>query len=201
MARGSKRFRELTRRLQQLRLNLLGFLPDPPVSKVSYNDHELDSTRAYVVLAHAEIEAFCEEIASKKVQDTIALYNNRHVVSSVLRRMVAYHVGKHRRSWGEVSAPPQSTIDSTVAAYRDFIKKNHGVKRTNLESILYPLGITDAHLNATWLAQMDSFGVRRGVLAHNSVGATAAPDPLSEYNDMQRILAGLLDLDRKLAQL
>jgi hypothetical protein len=157
------------------------------VSKTSYNGHELDSTRAYVVLAHAEIEAFCEEIASSRVQRAMDLYNQRGVVAPVLRRMVIYHVGKHKRSWGEVLTPSQSIIDGTFKAYRDSIKKNHGVKRANIESILYPLGITEAHLGVIWLAQMDSFGERRGGLAHSSVGATSVPDPLSEYTNVQQL--------------
>ena len=58
MARGSKRYTELKRRLSNLRQNLLGFLPPPPKSKTSYSPQELDLTRSYVLLAHAEIEAF-----------------------------------------------------------------------------------------------------------------------------------------------
>jgi hypothetical protein len=75
------------------------------------------------------------------------------------------------------------------------------VKRKNLENLLYPLGIPDSHLNTTWLAQMDSFGQKRGVWAHNAAGVQQAPDPLTELTEVGRILIGLLDLDRILSAL
>jgi hypothetical protein len=57
MSRGSQRYLVLKRRLSQLDQNLLYFLPPPPHSKTTYTSQELDLTRAYIVLVHAEIEA------------------------------------------------------------------------------------------------------------------------------------------------
>jgi len=199
MAKGSRRFNNLARRLSELKQNFLHFLPEPPVSKVSYTDQELDSTRAFVVLTHAEIESFCEDIALKKANAACAAYPRE--VRPSLRKLVAYHVGKHRRSWSDVTAPPQAVVDGASKAFRETIKSNHGLKRNNLEQLLYPLGLVEADFSSTWFAQMDSFGTKRGELAHSRVGVTTAPDPLSELQTVQQLLLGLLELDRKLAQL
>lgn len=198
MPKGSKIYRRLTSRLGQLRTHLLFFLPEPPVSKLSYSDGELDSTRAYVVLAHAEIEAFCEELVRGKAQAAKAAFDTKGKVQPALRRMVAYYVARKGQPWSDVISPPAGVVASAFESYKTIISENHGVKRRNLEKILFPLGIHDGHLGnlATWLAQMDSFGRSRGAFAHSSVGVQQAPDPLSQLTTVNQLLNGLLELDR-----
>ena len=199
MAKGSGRYRRS--RLDQLRRHLLFFLPDPPLSKLSYSDQELDSTRAYVVLAHAEIEAFCEELVLHKAQSAKVVYDNSGNVRPALRRMVAYYVAKNGRSWNDVLNPPSDVVSKAFQSFQTAIRENNGVKQVNLEKLLFPLGVLDAHLSVTWLAQMDSFGRNRGGWAHKSVRALNSPDPLSELMNVNQLLRGLLDLDRILSRL
>jgi hypothetical protein len=198
MAKGSNNYRRLKSRLGQLRKHLLYFLPDPPVSQISYSDREIDSTRAYVVLVHAEIESFCEELVRGKAQAAKLAFDTSGEVKPILRRMVAYYVARKGRSWGDVLSPPAKVVRSTFESYKTSIEENHGVRRKNLEKLLFPLGIHDKHLNKlmTWLAQMDSFGKDRGGLAHRSIGAQQAPDPLSQLVTVNQLLNGLLELDR-----
>ena len=99
MPQGSIRYRRLTSRLTQLRNHLLYFIPTPPASKLSYSDSELDSTRAYVVLAHAEIEAFCEELVRGKAQTAKLVFDTKGHVQPMLRKMVAYYVARKGQSW------------------------------------------------------------------------------------------------------
>ena len=201
MPRGSKRYGRLRSRVAELQNNLLPFLPVPPASRTAYTDQELDATRAYIVLAHAEIEAFCEDIVRNRAISAKTFFDNAGQVSTVLRRLVSYYVGKNRRSWSEVRAPSPSTVTSAAESHFAAIRDNNGIKRTNLERLLYPLGVVEAQMNTTWLAQMDSFGARRGDVAHRDVGAVTAPDPLSEVTAVGHLLVGLLTLDRILGQL
>jgi hypothetical protein len=196
MRKGSNKYRRLAKRLDQLRNHLLFFLRNHPVSSLLYSDEELDFTRAYIVLAHAEIEAFCEEIVQKKAQDAKAAFDNNHKVQPILRRMVTYYAVKNGKSWGNVMNPSVDVVNSAFQSYQDRVRKNHGVKIENLEKLLFPLGIQDRHLSSTWLADMDSFGSDRGAIAHTSIGVQRPPDPVIQLNNVARLLSGLLDLDR-----
>ncbi len=201
MVRGSKRYTQLRTRLHELRMHLLPFLPEPPISKILYNDQELDSTRAYIVLAHAEIEAFCEDIVRDKATTAKNTFDAAGRVTPVLRRIVSYHVGKNQRSWSEVRTPSADVVEKALQSHFTAINNNHGIKRTSLERLMYPLGVLERHMDATWLAQMDSFGRKRGSVAHSSVRTAKAPDPLSELTTVNQLLSGLLLLDRVLGGL
>jgi hypothetical protein len=201
MRLGSKKYKSLATRLDQLRRHLLFFLPSPPASKISYSEQELDSTRAYTVLAHAEIEAFCEGLVLEKTQVVKSIYDRTGKVRPALRRMISYHVAKKGRSWQDVLSPPADVVNSAIESYKGVIRDNHGVKRENLQKLLFPIGVLDAHLDTTWLAQMDSFGVDRGRLAHSGIKAQQPPDPLSQLQTINQLLQGLLEMDRKLRRL
>ena len=187
--------------MDELRSTLLGFLPLPPQSKTTYSDKELDLTRAYVVLVHAEIEHFCEHVILDKVDKVQKSFGATGKVSRSLRRLIAYNTGKNRKSWHEVIVPSSPIVLAATEAHRQGVRNNQGVKRANLEKLLFPIGIVESDLDTAWLAQMDSFGVNRGGLAHNSIRVLNPPDPGSELKNVNQILQGLLDLDRKMSRL
>lgn len=199
MKKGSKRYQNLVARLGELRKNLLSFLPDPPASKLTYSDQELDLTRAYVVLAHAEIESFCEEIASTKANAAQSKYQKSNSVSPCLRRLIAYHIAKKGKCRDNVSNPKTEVVTATLASFTETVKKNHGLKRANLEKLFYPLGAKEVYLDPTWMVQMDAFGSQRGGWAHTSVKTQQPPDPLSELKSVLLLLPGLKKLDEDLA--
>lgn len=201
MPRGSNRFLELKRRLADLRASFLYFLPPPPASKTTYTPQELDLTKAYIVLVHAEIEAYCEDLVRKKAVVISQRFHRTGAVSPALRRIVAYYVGKNRKDWTEVISPSGQTVNSALQSFLDHIRNNNGIKRDNLEPLFYPLGLSELTLGITWLAQMDSFGVNRGGWAHNTSGALNPPDPASELATTNQILIGLLSVDRALSRL
>jgi hypothetical protein len=203
MRKGSTAFEVLKLRLTQLHKHLLPFLPNPPVSKVSYSDSELDSTRAYVVLVHAEIEEFCEELVRSKAKAVKDVFDKTGKVEPSLRRMIIHFVIKREKLWNEVLRPSKDVVALSLQSYETTIHDNNGVKRRNLEKLLFPLGIHDKHLSklTTWLAQMDSFGSDRGNLAHKSIGAQRPPDPLIQWKTVEQLLDGLSKLDRIIGRL
>lgn len=201
MRTGSKRYKELAARLAQLERHLLGFLPVPPASRLSYTDAELDLARAYVVLAHAEIEAFCEQSVLAKVKSSKLTYDTKGLILPSTKRMVEYYVAVKGRSWIDCMNPPADVVKATFKFYLKIVERNHGIKRTNLERLLYPLGLIEAHLDSTWLASMNSFGSDRGSLAHRGFKAYQPPDPPSKRSMVNSLLQGLHHLDRRLAKM
>ena len=200
MPHGSKKYRDLTRALEDIQKHLLYFLPQPPISKTTYTKQELDLTRAYIVLAHAEVEAFCEELTIEKARRAAKEFQAGGTVSPVLRKLIAYYVAKDRRSWSEVLKPSADVIERACNSYYSTVHDNNGIRRQNLEKLLYPLGVHEAALDATWLAQMDSFGVNRGGWAHKSIRALNPPDPQTEVTNVAHLLQGLLKMDRVLSR-
>jgi hypothetical protein len=201
MAIGSKKYREMQRRLLELRRHLLHFLPAPPTSRTSYSDQELDLARSYVVLAHAEIEAYCETLASEKARVAVTRFRSSGKTTPALRRMVSYYVGKNRKCWTGVTNPSATVVDAAYQSFSDNVARNHGVRPSNLRGLFYPLGITEPKIDNTWLLQMDSFGEARGKWAHNSVKMVIAPDPPGEATAVAQVLSGLAKLDRAVSRL
>jgi HEPN superfamily RiboL-PSP-like protein len=201
MVRGSNRFVELRHRLEELTANLLGFLPPPPQSRTSYTSKEFDLARSYIVLAHAEIESYCESLAKEKAGKAVREFDSGAKVTPVLRRIVAYFVAKNLKSWGEVRVPSPEIVQRAYQSYLETVRSNNGVKRSNLERLLFPLGLSESDLDITWLAQMDSFGSTRGEHAHNSTRVVNPPDPATVTKTVGQLLQGLLALDRTFSRL
>lgn len=201
MKLGSKRYRGLVARLNDLQKHLLAFLSAPPVSKVQYSEQELDFTRAYVVLAHAEIEAFCEDLASAKASAARDAYNVSGKIRPTLRRLISYLVAKNGKSWQLVLSPTAEIINAALQSHADGVKNNHGVRRMHIEKLFFQLGVHEARLDPTWLLQMDTFGSTRGGWAHSSIKTQQPPDPLSELNNVLQLLPGLKGLDESIGKL
>jgi hypothetical protein len=172
------------------------------MSKTSYTPQELDLTRSYILLAHAEIEAFCEDLATAKAQSARETYDKFGKVTPSLRRILSYYVGKQRRSWSDVLNPPADIVRSAWQSHLSTIQSNNGVKRADLEKLFYPVGIIEPHFDATWLTQMDLFGSNRGGWAHKSImGVVNLPDPASEVYAVEKLLKGLSKLDQRMSRM
>ena len=76
----SSRYKKLISRISSLERNLL------PAVKVSgnYSKKESDMIRSYVLLVHAEIESYFEDVASLKVQQALARWTANRTKSNCL---------------------------------------------------------------------------------------------------------------------
>ena len=93
--------------------------------------------------------------------------------------------------------PPGGFLKATS----NHVANNHGVRRKNLEKLLYPLGVLETSLDQSWLGAMDSFGVTRGGWAQQTIGAVNPSDPTTELNNVLNLTRDLLKLDRILSGL
>ena len=196
--RGSIRFRELVRRLQTLRTN---FLPVSFSPLGQYSSSEYDFARAYVVLAHAEIEAYVEDRARERARQAVGRWKNTGRTSAVISRLLEFHNISMRKPWKRATKS-EKEINAAVSSFFDTLKKNHGVKEQDLLTMLYPIGLRLRDMDNAWLATMDSFGLQRGTLAHQSIKTQQPLDPETEYKRIRsEILSGLKKLDRKISRL
>ena len=208
----SNKFKELRSRLRELRVNLLpkNFSPTGDYSK-----RQLDRARGYRLLAHAEIEAYMEDICRETVTIAVSRWKNDKKPSPViLALMAAYH-----SSWNAAEASQKeeiiriaksrknissSILDVIELAHLQFIqrvKDNHGIKDKNVKSMVLPTSIDIQDLDQTWLTNLDNFGRLRGEVAHKAIGAQGEINPQDEFNTVKNLLDGLKDLDVRLTLL
>lgn len=67
--------------------------------------------------------------------------------------------------------------------------------------IMIPTGIDVSSLDQTWLTNINSFGTKRGEVAHHSKGTQGSLNPRDEFDTVKALLLGIEKLDRLLMQL
>jgi RiboL-PSP-HEPN len=205
MAR-SARLRQLEKRLTELRRHLIPAKLSPTGS---YSPRVIDRARAYRLLAHAELEACVEDMVRDLAANEYKAWELDRKPRTCLLAMVSFY--EHR--FPEIpDVVPASLSKVTPGFMKDRIRKawnahmrniakNNGVKEQDLLRLLLPIGVQEYELDRTWLATMDSFGSRRGDVAHQSFRTQQPPDPASELATVGQIVAGLRQVDALITQL
>lgn len=199
----SQRFGSLRRRLAGLRQHML---PEKFSPTGSYSARQIDRARGYRLLAHAEIEAFIEDISREAAVEKIREWSNYRKPSDLLICFLAfYHGGWEEEASAERAFPSSSrslvrdavkeAVEIALRQYIQILNSNHGIREKDLKRLVLPLGVRLDELDPTWVTNMDEFGKKRGELAHKTVGAQQAIDPLSELDSVNDLLKGLKDLD------
>lgn len=198
----SQKFRTLSKELTRLKKQFL-----PKISPTGiYSDRQLALTVGYIVLAHAEIEAYLED----------------RVWEVVMEAKKDWDGGKTRRTLicllafsGETMDEPPDTLTPTkgnktvqpekikisekinkaIKGFKKVIKQNHGVKEANILALLLPIGIDSDDLDPGWLITLNSFGEKRGLVAHSSYNTIQPPDPAEVLSTVNQITEGLLQVD------
>jgi hypothetical protein len=172
----SRRFITLNKELNRLRKQFL-----PKASPTGeYTDRQLALTIAYVVFAHAEIEAYLEDRAKDVAIDAKKNWDSSKKASRVLVSLLAFS--------GQMMAVPPDTLNPVqgtktvpleridvdekiklaVNSFVKVINQNHGVKEANILALLLPIGIDSKDLDPNLLLQLNTFGEQRGLVAHSS---------------------------------
>lgn len=202
----SRRFKDLARRLKELRDHLL---PSSFSETGNYTDRQLDRARGYRLLVHAEFEAFledsCRELIVKKISEW---QNNNKPSNLVIAFLACYHSG-----WGvdntldevdlvnaskgrtQVKDAAKEAVDIALKQYIKKLKANNGIKEKNFKTMVLPTGVEMDELDQTWLTNLDQFGMLRGDVAHKSKKAQGLLDPKDEFKSVKDLLKGLKKLD------
>ena len=180
----------------------------------SYSESQLSRTAAYRVLAHAEIESYLEERAWEVVQNAKTLWDTSGKNTRTLICLLGFSdltMDKPPDTLKKPSNVKQDNhdkrlqitekINSAINSFKKVIDNNHGLKEKNILNV-YSLTIginsNDLDPNNTWLANMNTFGQKRGLVAHKSATSymtTQTPDPANELNTVTQITDELLRID------
>lgn len=189
----SRRLKQLTTRLSFLENNIL------PSERVdgNYTKKEQDLIRSFVLLTHAEIEAYLEDVAKTRVTKSLSDWNTSRTKSNCIKSVVSF-IGHDLKFENDANSNNiQYRVNKTVAHYMNaVVDKNHGIKEKNILKVLLPLGIELNELDQTWLSVMESFGSTRGLIAHSSFNVQTSIDRNTELNRIKtQILPELTNID------
>ncbi len=190
----TRRHKNLLSRIAFLESNLL------PAVKLTgnYTKKESDMIRGYLLLCHAEIESFFEEVAKSKVQDALNLWRTTRSKSHCLLAVMSFCT--EEINWDRVKVEDKEKFDfrvnKVVQHYINKLNSNHGIKSKNIKNILLPIGIEESQLDPVWMSIMDNFGGRRGIIAHLGVSAQTQIDLVTERNNINNnVLPEIANLD------
>ena len=176
----------------------------------SYSESQLSRTAAYRVLAHAEIEYYLEERAWTKVIDAKKAWETGKTTRTLICILgfSDLTMDKPPDTLKKPSNVKQDNhdkrleitekINSAIKSFKKIIDNNHGVKEKNILALLLPIGIDSDDLDPAWLADMNTFGEKRGLVAHTSATSymtIQTPDPANELNTVTQIKNELLRID------
>lgn len=183
----STALKELKKRLADLRRRLL---PSRFSPIGSYSEAQRDRARGYTILAHAEIQAYLEEVVRGYAQ------RRRDEWSSLL----AVAPGHTLRIQTAVIRPRlvQSILVASQQAVDAAISKNNGVKAYHLENLVRPLGLNIQAEFPALMTLLTAFGLDRNTYAHNG-GFITLLDPKGEFESVKNIVVELSKFDTSMS--
>lgn len=189
MPRNSKSYKDLKRRIDYLSANYLP--PSDPGG--NYTKKQKDAIRSFLLLSHAELEAYfeqtCWNVAKRALDRWLADHNYK---SRVLLYLSAFTEQTEKIKRADTS---EDKIKAIVGRYFVQINDNNGIKRDNILSLLCPLGVDQNQIDNNWLNTIDGFGSSRGTIAHTSALTQTLKDPSVIKKDIDFIINEIAPLD------
>ncbi|WP_343618993.1 HEPN domain-containing protein [Ralstonia sp.] len=162
------------------------------------NDDQQERARAFVVLAHAEMEYFIEEVlrdlAKAVLRHAAAGTYGRSALALITFGGLDPQNGGTTLSKGKKKVPRVLTtrIGEASANIQKILDDNTGVKEKYLAEMAIPLGLDPDAVDSSWLAELEAFCVARGAFAHMSRGSQGgshlAVDPKEMWRKVRRIV-------------
>jgi uncharacterized protein YciW len=174
-------------------------------------------TLAYRVLVHAEIEAYLEDRAWAIALTAAKVWKEKQKASKIILALLAFSGRTMERPPNSISPdqPSQSDkwdektklskkIDLAMGDFHRVLEQNHGIKEENIISMLLPIGIDCDDIDVVLMADLNSYGESRGIVAHRASKAyrtTQQIDPKGELTKVKTLVRDLVSLDGLLDEL
>jgi len=187
----TRRFLRLQKRVAALNAEFM-----PAVKPFGdYTQKEQDFIRAYRLLVHAECEYYFEQVALAIADRAFKAYTKTGKIPKVLRSLTQTFCRETPLTKGP------NVFATAVKLFQRLVDSNNGIKEPNLCRLILPLGPSDTLLDRTWLGTMNTFGQRRGEVAHTSAAVANVADPVAEQNLINLVMTGIQVLDSYLQKL
>ena len=164
------------------------------LNKIIYSKRDEDLCRSFYVLCHAELESYFESIAKGIRDKSKQLWNSRKISNFNLTSLLI-----NTEKYKDTKASTDTKITYILHQYEDTIKNNNGIKSENLKKLFQPFGYDfgdSGNFDPAWLSTLDSFGSKRGNIAHNSAQIHIAFDIHSTIATINIILDGIEEFEK-----
>jgi hypothetical protein len=184
MANGSKRCRDIKKRIQKLK------------NKYYFRERitgptqgQMDDLRAFTLLCHAEFEVYFESLAISILDRAKKRWDSKHVANY---NLACLFVNQDRI---EKKQSVSTKIEKIYSDFRKSIEHNNGMKRDNILKLFEPLGYEEGDFDSAFLADIDSLGSKRGNFAHCSFKTAQIESLRGIYGLVDRIADGLVEFE------
>ncbi|HDV3863925.1 TPA: hypothetical protein RH250_004124, partial [Escherichia coli] len=193
MPKASKLFNDMTKRVNKLKRKYMNRqLKSEANDPIGYNFDTLNIA-AYRLLVHAELEEYIEakaiEMLSKIKNDVVVNGYNTIYFKNILA--IAYQVDEIL----SITKPFDDT-DFKTAVLKIIncaelkVKKNNGIKKGSFIPLALFCGFDESSIDPILLTSLDSYGTRRGSVAHKGARhANNISAPSSEVSDAEKIIS------------
>ena len=192
----SKYFRELERSIRSTRAIASSVNP-------LFCNTKLDElkVKSYILLSHAAIEQYLEDLSFDVALNARNLFVKNGYITKCLIGLISSGIldevsdgkGKKKIS-GNVFRNLDQFSSIAYSKYLEVIEGNHGIKKSNLMDLFLPLGVNPEIVDISTVAILESFGQKRGDIAHKA--KISKTHTLSEIDsDLKQIVEGLRNFD------
>ena len=153
---------------------------------------ERSFTKAYIVLAHAEIENLFENIFLKILDDEYKYWEKYREAGLFLSYLFMWHnndVSDKKNNNSKKSDNYKDAINRAAhikSVYQKIINDNHGIQEHYLRDILKPLGLKIDLVPNTLLINLKTFSLYRNSIAHTS---TMRINQEYSFNDINKLMS------------
>lgn len=150
-----------------------------------------DKLRGFVLLCHAELESYFENVATLLINNAYSLWLCKKISNYNLTCFLLRYKNKPTKT-----LKVDCEIFETKKNYINDISNNNGIKSDNIHKLFYCLGYNDDDFSVTLISELSSLGVSRGEIAHlSSYKATSLVDKLTIYSQIDRIMDELVSFE------
>lgn len=175
---------------------------DPLVCKTVLQDLKVQS---YILLSHAALEDYLESLVLATAEAALQRFvSTQRISRSLLGLITSGLIGRMEekalsKKVSEELFQDVSTFASVAyGRFKSVVGDNNGVKIADQRRLLLPVGVDPATEDPVTMAALDSFGGKRGAIAHGL--KIAKKHTLSEIDgDLLTIRTGLSNFDQACA--
>lgn len=125
------------------------------------------TAKAYVLLVHAELEKYFEILAIMIARDSFFEFDTNKKPTLPLLSLTSTNLYIIKDQNNKDSDTDFKTrVKGFFSKYIDLVKGNNGIKAKNVYELFWKLGVSKDAIGDNLLSLLDSYGTKRGAIAH-----------------------------------
>ena len=166
-------------------------------------DEYQECTKAFILLAHAELEKYFETISMQIVKDGYKTFKESGDINKPLLALLSSHIYDYTtpRWFSDEKYKKDAKLDDRIGHFveaflKKIVKKNNGIKGKDVFKMLWTIGFSKEDVGESLITSLNNYGSKRGALAHRgTIGTTTSLNYEREIKEVDDIKKELLKFD------